>query len=185
MDAFASLPSIYDPNSYPQLTVPGNGYPPDLPRALPNIVNDFPSPDQQGLPQQQPPYLPPLQPQTDPGSLAYPPSDQRGGYYKNHLPPRPGYRQEPYSSDTYYDCDYRDHLASFVYEYPPGGAGAAPQLTQAAPRQRASIACNYCRRRKVCDVRHGSRLFHVVNLHRFDAVVSKALREPNAKTVLG
>jgi hypothetical protein len=26
-------------------------------------------------------------------------------------------------------------------------------LTQAAPRQRTSIACRYCRKRKVCDLR--------------------------------
>ncbi|KAF7531819.1 hypothetical protein G7Z17_g13698 [Cylindrodendrum hubeiense] len=169
MAASVSLPSIHDSRSYgPPPSAPGRGYPPDPRYASPNAVNGYPPPGQQAPPpgQQQPPYLPPLQPQTDPRSPAYPPPDQRGGYYDDRRPPGPGYGQEPYSSDPYYAYrgqppqgppppngyrDYRAHLASGVYEYPPGGPGAAPQLTQAAPRQRTSIACRYCRKRKVCD----------------------------------
>ncbi|KAH8677213.1 hypothetical protein BGZ61DRAFT_536144 [Ilyonectria robusta] len=169
MAASVSLPSIHDARSYgPPPTAPGRGYPPDPRYASPNAVNGYPPPGHQAPPppqQQQPPYLPPLQPQSDPRSPAYPPPDQRGGYYDDRRPPGPGgYGQEPYSSDPYYAYrgqppqgppppngfrDYRAHLASGVYEYPPGGPGAAPQLTQAAPRQRTSIACRYCRKRKI------------------------------------
>ncbi|KAH6985601.1 hypothetical protein EDB80DRAFT_756664 [Ilyonectria destructans] len=106
------------------------------------------------MPQQQPTYLPPLQPQTGPGSLAYPPPDQRDGYYNSRVPRGPGCGQEPYSSDPYHAYWGQPDQGpppphGYFDENPPRGLGAAPLLTQAAPRQRTSIACNYCRRRKI------------------------------------
>ncbi|KAF7563850.1 hypothetical protein G7046_g270 [Stylonectria norvegica] len=110
-------------------------------------------------PGQQPPaYLPPFRTQPEPRSPAYPSPDPRG-YYDDRRPAP--YSQEQYPPDAYYGYrgpsgpppagyrDYRAPYASGVYEYPPGGPGSAPQLTQAAPRQRTSIACRYCRKRKI------------------------------------
>ncbi|KAJ4079231.1 hypothetical protein NW761_011480 [Fusarium oxysporum] len=165
MATSVTLPSIHDSRGYgPPPAAPGRGYPADPRYASPNAVNGYPPPGHQppaGQPQQ---YLPPLQPQSDPRSSAYPPPppDQRGGYYDDRRPP---YGQEAYSTDPYY-AYYRGqppppgppppnghpgyrHIPAGVYEYPPVGHGSAPPLTQAAPRQRTSIACRYCRKRKI------------------------------------
>ncbi|EEU47102.1 uncharacterized protein NECHADRAFT_36533 [Fusarium vanettenii 77-13-4] len=167
MAASVTLPSIHDPRSYgPPAAAPPRGYPSDPRYASPNAVNGYPPPGGQQPPpgQQQQPYLPPLQPQSDPRSSAYPPppQDQRGGYYDDR---RPAYGQEPYPQDPYYAHSYYRqpppgppppnghqnyrNLAGGVYEYPQVGPGNPPQLTQAAPRQRTSIACRYCRKRKI------------------------------------
>ncbi|KAF4499045.1 c6 transcription [Fusarium agapanthi] len=163
MATSVTLPSIHDSRSYgPPPAAPGRGYPADPRYASPNAVNGYPPPGHQPPPGQPQQYLPPLQPQSDPRSSAYPPPppDQRG-YYDDRRPP---YGQEAYSTEPYY-AYYRGqppppgppppnghpgyrHIPAGVYEYPVGH-GSAPPLTQAAPRQRTSIACRYCRKRKI------------------------------------
>ncbi|EXK25609.1 hypothetical protein FOMG_17738 [Fusarium oxysporum f. sp. melonis 26406] len=129
----------------------------------PNAVNGNPPPSHQPPPSKPQQYLPPLQPQSDPRSSAYPPPppDQRGAYCNDRRPP---YRQEAYSRDPYYTyclgqppssrppppnglLGYR-YIAADVSGYPPIRHGSSPPLAQAAPRQRASIACSYCRKKK-------------------------------------
>ncbi|CAM1501602.1 Fc.00g035860.m01.CDS01 [Cosmosporella sp. VM-42] len=171
MATSVTLPSIHDSRAYgpPPPSAPPRGYPSDPRYASPNAVNGYPPPGQQGHAQPSGYPLPPLQPQADPRSPAYPPPDQRGSYYDDRRPHPYGQDQPPqqqYASEQYYPYrqqaapapprpgypeqrpaypDYRN-LTSGVYEYPPSNA---PQLTQAAPRQRTSIACRYCRKRKI------------------------------------
>ncbi|KAI3572157.1 hypothetical protein IWW34DRAFT_708843 [Fusarium oxysporum f. sp. albedinis] len=133
----------------------------------PNAVNGNPPPSHQPPPSKPQQYLPPLQPQSDPRSSAYPPPppDQRGAYCNDRRPP---YRQEAYSRDPYYTyclgqppssrppppnglLGYR-YIAADVSGYPPIRHGSSPPLAQAAPRQRASIACSYCRKKKPSEV---------------------------------
>ncbi|POR35081.1 Uncharacterized protein TPAR_04741 [Tolypocladium paradoxum] len=174
MAAAVTLPSIHEaraPAGYGSQAPPpppsGRGYAHD-PRyaASPNAVNGYPPPSAG----QQPPstYLPPLQTNPgDPRSPAYPPPDQRGGYYDDRRPPPGQYPPEPhhphhppqqYAGEGYY---YRGPPPGAVppngYARPPQGAyqeypqaaGGAPGMAQAAPRQRTSIACRYCRKRKI------------------------------------
>ncbi|KAH6973320.1 hypothetical protein EDB80DRAFT_833450 [Ilyonectria destructans] len=164
MTAPIPLPPIDGSGNCPLPPTPGYGYPPNLCYASPNVVNGYPHPGQQAQPPgvQSPSLLLP-QTQTDPRSPAYPRPDQRGGYDGRH-PPRPGYGYEPYRSGPYHAYrghppqghpppnsyrNYNVHLANDINGYPPGGLGTAPHLTQAAPRQRTSIACRYCRKRKI------------------------------------
>ncbi|KAI5464000.1 hypothetical protein BGZ63DRAFT_141442 [Mariannaea sp. PMI_226] len=169
MATSVTLPSIH--GSYgPPPAGPGRGYSHDPRYASPNAANGYPPPGQQQPPpppqqqaQQPGPYLPPLQPQSDPRASAYPPppDQQPRGYYEDRRPYPP---QDPYAQDPYYgyrgqppqgapppNGAYRDYRGGYpgVYDYPPAPPGAAPPLTQAAPRQRTSIACRYCRKRKI------------------------------------
>ncbi|KAF5596986.1 c6 transcription [Fusarium bulbicola] len=133
MATSVTLPSIHDSRSYgPPPAAPGRGYPADPRYASPNAVNGYPPPGHQPPPGQPQQYLPPLQPQSDPRSSAYPPPppDQRG-YYDDRRPP---YGQEAYSTEPYY-AYYRGqppppgppppnghpgyrHIPAGVYEYP-------------------------------------------------------------------
>lgn len=191
MATSVTLPSIHDSRGYgPPPAAPGRGYPTDPRYASPSAVNGYPPPGQQPPPGQPQQYLPPLQPQSDPRSAYPPPPDQRG-YYDDRRPP---YGQEPYGQDPYY-AYYRGQPPppgpppngyrhpNGVYEYPPVGPGGAPPLTQAAPRQRTSIACRYCRKRKVCDLRVSREEKKLIN-SRYDAVVTKVLPAASARIVL-
>ncbi|GJD03844.1 C6 transcription factor [Colletotrichum higginsianum] len=169
MAAPVTLPSIQDPHgAYGQPAYP-RSYPPDPrgdPRASnysasPNSVNGYPPPQPGG----HPPQLPPLQPPGDPRSPTYPPPpDARDDYYRSRQPPPPQYGGDPYYQD-YHNRQgppppgrYPDYPPPGPggprYDYPPGaprydyGPGG-PAMQQAAPRQRTSIACRYCRKRKV------------------------------------
>ncbi|KAF5559370.1 c6 transcription [Fusarium mexicanum] len=133
MATSVTLPSIHDSRSYgPPPAAPGRGYPADPRYASPNAVNGYPPPGHQPPPGQPQQYLPPLQPQSDPRSSAYPPPppDQRG-YYDDRRPP---YGQEAYGTEPYY-AYYRGqppppgppppnghpgyrHIPAGVYEYP-------------------------------------------------------------------
>ncbi|KAF6514140.1 hypothetical protein HZS61_006396 [Fusarium oxysporum f. sp. conglutinans] len=144
-------------------TALAHNHPRDPRYSSPNAVNGNPPPGHQPPPSKPQQYLPPLQPQSDPRSSAYPPAppDQRGAYCNDRRPP---YRQEAYSRDPYYTycrgqpppsrppppnglLGYR-YIAADVDGYPPIRHGSSPPLAQAAPRQRASIACRYCRKKK-------------------------------------
>uniref|UniRef100_A0A0D2YD00 Uncharacterized protein n=1 Tax=Fusarium oxysporum (strain Fo5176) TaxID=660025 RepID=A0A0D2YD00_FUSOF len=78
-----------------------HNHPRDPRYSSPNAVNGNPPPGHQPPPSKPQQYLPPLQPQSDPRSSAYPPAppDQRGAYCNDRRPP---YRQEAYSRDPYY-----------------------------------------------------------------------------------
>ncbi|KAF6840685.1 hypothetical protein CPLU01_01056 [Colletotrichum plurivorum] len=169
MAAPVTLPSIQDPHGgYGQAPYPPNprGDPRADPRASsynasPNSVNGYPPPQPGG----HPPQLPPLQ-APDPRSPTYPPPDARDDYYRRSQPPPPQYG-DPYYQDYHgrqghpLPGRYGDYppqaLGGPRYDYPPGTPGAprydygqgAPPLQQAAPRQRTSIACRYCRKRKI------------------------------------
>ncbi|SCO54682.1 uncharacterized protein FFNC_15624 [Fusarium fujikuroi] len=159
-----TLPPIRETRDYGTLPAAlGRGYPADPRYASPNAVNGYPPPGHQPPPGQVQQYPPPLQPQSDPRSSAYllPAPDQRGAHCDDRRPP---YRQGAYNTDPNY-APYRRqppppgplplnghpayrHIPAGVCEYPVGH-GSAPPLTQAAPRQRTSIACRHCRKRKI------------------------------------
>ncbi|TDZ15413.1 putative transcriptional regulatory protein [Colletotrichum sidae] len=173
MAAPVTLPSIsdhhgnYGPPAYSRSYPPhpdARGDPRADPRAgsytaSPNSVNGYPPPQPGG----HQPQLPPLQqhPAADPRSPSYPPPPD--DYYARRQPPPPQYgdpyyqdyhnRQPPPPQGRYPDYPPAPPGAP-RYDYPPGaprydyGPGA-PTLQQAAPRQRTSIACRYCRKRKI------------------------------------
>ncbi|KAG5913492.1 hypothetical protein E4U42_001115 [Claviceps africana] len=161
MAASVTLPSIHDGRAggygAPAPLPGGRGYGLDPRYASPNAVNGYPPPSGG----QQPPgsYLPPMQPQQDARSPAYPPSGLRGPYYDDRRgapPPPPS--DAAYGQDAYFyrgppgapppNGYARPHLGPYRPDY--GQPGNAPsQMGQAAPRQRTSIACRYCRKRKI------------------------------------
>lgn len=109
----------------------------------PNAVNGYPPPPGRQS------YLPPLQPPTNPRSPTYPP-DPRDDHY------RQGPAAAPYHPGQYYGAYGPGGPQAGPYgPYgglpPPNGYAAATivPIPQAAPRQRTSIACKYCRKRKV------------------------------------
>ncbi|KAI5867695.1 hypothetical protein GGS23DRAFT_189679 [Durotheca rogersii] len=88
-----------------------------------------------------PSYLPPVHAPTPDPRASYPPGPRTPSYFQ-------GYG----GNQSVYDFAYRqDRGASGTYtgEYARGGPGAAAVMQQSAPRQRTSIACRYCRRRKI------------------------------------
>ncbi|KAI1378909.1 hypothetical protein F4677DRAFT_442640 [Hypoxylon crocopeplum] len=107
---------------------PSTGYsPPSAGNAYPAPVSSRPS------------YLPPVNaPAPDPRTTY---ADPRASpYFSGYSAPNP------------YEFAYRtDHGSAGGYhpEYVRGGHGGAAVMQQSAPRQRTSIACRYCRRRKI------------------------------------
>ncbi|PTB70407.1 hypothetical protein BBK36DRAFT_1174165 [Trichoderma citrinoviride] len=156
MATSVTLPSIHDsrPSGYGPPLPAGRGYVSDPRYASPNAVNGYPPPP--GSQQQPAAYLPPLQPQSDPRS-AYPPPEPRGAYYDDRRPPppHPAYHDQ-YSTDYYYRGLPQGHHNGYAHDYarpPPGYAQDYGQpgmeRPREAPRQRTSIACRYCRKRKI------------------------------------
>jgi hypothetical protein len=130
-----TLPSIQDSQGTYGPPAAARGYPPPDPRsrggysASPTNSNGYPPPPGSNV------YLPPVYAAQDP---RFDPA----AYYAHGRPPYadpyaayPGYRGPP----------------GMPYPYPPDYARAAggAQAQQAAPRQRTSIACRYCRKRKI------------------------------------
>ncbi|KAG6125110.1 hypothetical protein E4U35_007625 [Claviceps purpurea] len=130
----------------------GRGYGHDARYESPNSVNGYPPPPGSQLTPGG--YLPPMQPPHDPRSSPYSSSDHRGPYHDDR-------RGVPHPSEAggYGDAYFyrtlpgvppssgypRPHI-SYAADYCPPGNG---QSSQAAPRQRTSIACRYCRKRKI------------------------------------
>lgn len=157
MAASVSLPSMHDPRAPGYGPPPhgqGHGYPSDPRYASPSTTNGYPPPGQPSGG-----YLPPLQPQSDPRAPGYRGPEQ----YPAGRPPAPYAQDQQYQHpDPYY---YRQQQQGppgppNAYPYPPQGSPmpyppeygqpqGGPQMAQAAPRQRTSIACKYCRKRKV------------------------------------
>ncbi|RDA82542.1 hypothetical protein CP532_5208 [Ophiocordyceps camponoti-leonardi (nom. inval.)] len=154
------LPSIHESRGYPSQppSSAGRPYPPDARFASPSAVNGF-QPPQPGHQQQPPPpgYLPPLQASpTEARSPAYPPphpEQQRTPFLDERRPPG------LYGGDAYFfrgppsagpvpPNGYSRQPPGPYQEYAQQAAGA-PAMAQAAPRQRTSIACRYCRKRKI------------------------------------
>ncbi|ODA78930.1 hypothetical protein RJ55_04520 [Drechmeria coniospora] len=169
MAAAVTLPAIHEARggaSYPPPPPPppaGRPYAHDPRYESPSAVNGYPPPT--GASQPPHAYLPPLQAgASDPRSPGYPPPDQRGGYYDDRRPPPSQYAdahqaQHPphqYAGEGYY---YRGPPQAGMppngYPRPPPAPyqeyaqTPTPGLGQAAPRQRTSIACRYCRKRKI------------------------------------
>lgn len=155
-----TLPSIQDPtgpygqpptrgwdsrnSNYGASPSSSNGYPP--PSGGQNQQNGYSPTSSSSYPP--PPghqYLPPVQPHPNDARANFPPQDPRGAPY---YPPQRS--MPPYNQDNYAYA-YRPERGPPGYgDYPQGGPGpAGMQHQQAAPRQRTSIACRYCRRRKV------------------------------------
>lgn len=118
-----------------------NGYPP--PATGPQGAAGYSPPSGGAYPppgSSHPTYLPPVHaPAPDPRAN-YPPDPRASQYYQAYGTPNP------------YDFAYRaDRGAPGAYppEYARGGPGGAAVMQQSAPRQRTSIACRYCRRRKI------------------------------------
>ncbi|KAI0838066.1 hypothetical protein F5Y06DRAFT_297061 [Hypoxylon sp. FL0890] len=152
------LPSIQDPHGAYSPSG-GRGWDPRVSSygASPSSTNGYPPPPTSA---QAPPgtaYSPPS------GGSAYPPPASSHGSYLPpvHAPadPRAAYPQDPRAPAYYgsygappYDFAYRtDRGAPGAYppEYARGGHAGAAVMQQSAPRQRTSIACRYCRRRKI------------------------------------
>ncbi|OTB07345.1 hypothetical protein M426DRAFT_249700 [Hypoxylon sp. CI-4A] len=152
------LPSIQDPQSAystsggrswdPRMSGYGpspsatNGYPPppSSAHAPPNTAYSPPSAGSAYPPPNSTPpsYLPPVHAPAPDHRASYP--DPRASSYL------PGYNaQNPY------DFAYRADRGAPVYppEFARAGHGGAAVMQQSAPRQRTSIACRYCRRRKI------------------------------------
>ncbi|KAH7108907.1 putative C6 transcription factor [Dactylonectria macrodidyma] len=138
----------------------GHRYPSTQGDGPPNVIGGYPPPVRRDQFQQFS-GLQPLQPKAEPPPWLYPPPDQRGGYYDNRHPPRPAYGRGSYPSSLYaYQGQptqgprppngRRDYCAQpATNEYRPGGHSAEPHPTLAAPGQRTSIACLFCRKRKI------------------------------------
>ncbi|KAI0848174.1 hypothetical protein F5Y00DRAFT_94014 [Daldinia vernicosa] len=134
------LPAIQDPyaqpNGYP--LPPGAPAPPSTGYSPPTVGNAYPPPPS-SLPPCLPPYLPAVHaPAPDPRA-SYPPQDPMGQYFANYNSPHP------------YEFQFRSDRGA-VGQYPEfarGGPVGAGVMQQSAPRQRTSIACRYCRRRKI------------------------------------
>ncbi|RSL47085.1 hypothetical protein CEP51_015826 [Fusarium floridanum] len=123
-------------------------------RYYPKAVSDHPPPPgRMQPPAGQQPYPSPQIAQCSP---AYPPlQGLQGGFCDDRRPqnlyltqpycpqPPPGFRPLP---NDHQDCR---GLAGGVYGMPQIRPSNLAQVTEAAPRQRASIACQYCRKRKV------------------------------------
>ncbi|KAI8957085.1 hypothetical protein F5Y11DRAFT_105293 [Daldinia sp. FL1419] len=120
-----------------------NGYPPPLATPAPASTGYSPPASGNAYPPPgsgHPPYLPPVQSSAPDPRASYPPQDPRAQYFAN------------YNAANPYDFVYRsDRGASGAYppEFARGGPVGAAVMPQTAPRQRTSIACRYCRRRKI------------------------------------
>lgn len=76
-----------------------------------------------------------------------PPPPPHDDYHRGHPPPR---HEGEFRPPHPYEAEYANGHPRNGYPYPQGGPmPSGPQLQQAAPRQRTSIACRYCRKRKV------------------------------------
>lgn len=135
--AHVTLPPIQDAPAY--RFAPGPG-PPQDPRSQGPYAASPPGAN--GHPPPAPGYqLPPVQP----------PPDQRYGVeqrYDYGPQPRGGAYQPPGAPGDQYNNSYTYRPSYGASSYPEYGR-APPAPAQAAPRQRTSIACSYCRRRKV------------------------------------
>ncbi|KAK4077451.1 transcriptional regulator family: Fungal Specific TF [Trichoderma aggressivum f. europaeum] len=156
MATSVTLPSIHDPrpSGYGPPPPAGRGYVSDPRYESPNAVNGYPPPP--GSQQQPASYLPPLQPQADMRSAYPPPEPPRGAYYDDRRPPpHPAYHDQ-YASEYYYRGLPQGHHNGYPHDYsrpPPAYAQDYGQpgmeRPREAPRQRTSIACRYCRKRKI------------------------------------
>lgn len=160
MATSVTLPSIHDARAggYAPHANPTGGrtFGHHHPRfASPNPTNGFPPPPGG----QQPPsaYLPPMQSPSDPRGAVYPAQDHRGSYFEDRRAP-PALQEAGYGQDTFFyrgpsggqptNGFTRPHAGAYASEYAQTG-NAPSALSQAAPRQRTSIACRYCRKRKI------------------------------------
>ncbi|KAK2075457.1 hypothetical protein P8C59_009584 [Phyllachora maydis] len=148
-----TLPSIQDtysayaptPSTRPYHTppAPAPALPPSDPRAVLGYAQQSSPPNANGYPAPAPPPhqypLPAVHPS---GDTRQPPQQYSDFYAQQQRPP-----YDPYGFSRYSQAP--PPVAFNGYDYPRVGTGAAAQQAQAAPRQRTSIACRYCRKRKI------------------------------------
>lgn len=114
--------------------------------------------------------LPPVQPPPDQRYGVEPRYDYAAQGRGSSYPPPP-------PPPEHYNYTYRPSSGSPYGSGPYEYRGAPPAPAQAAPRQRTSIACSYCRRRKVSCVECGGQrnpddLISNLDNHRSDAAVT-------------
>ncbi|KAJ8125622.1 hypothetical protein O1611_g8016 [Lasiodiplodia mahajangana] len=154
-DMYGSVSARWDPrgSGYGPSPSSSNGYPPP-PSAIPPPPGASYSPASSGGAYPPPgghhqSYpLPSVQPHAQDPRNSYPPNPQAQGYYAAQPPGSFNGGTNPY--DYGYRQD-RGPPSSYTPEYARGGpaGGAVISHGQSAPRQRTSIACKYCRRRKI------------------------------------
>lgn len=131
--AYSASPTLV-PNTYPPPSASPNGYPPP-----PGGPNGYPPPSSGGL------YnLPPVQT----------PDQRHYGVEPREYYPRGGSFAPP-PPESFNFAPFRPVSGPPFGGYPPdyGRGVGAPPPPQAPPRQRTSIACRYCRKRKVSNER--------------------------------
>ncbi|KAI8951559.1 hypothetical protein F4801DRAFT_589591 [Xylaria longipes] len=129
-----------------------NGYPPP-PGSVPVPPGSSYSPAVAGSAYPPPggphqPYaLPPVQPHAQDSRSSYPPDPRAQAYYTAQAP------GGSYNLGQVYEYSYRQQNRGPPGSYTPDLGGPAGSAViahgQSAPRQRTSIACKYCRRRKI------------------------------------
>ncbi|KAI1339252.1 hypothetical protein F5Y15DRAFT_82993 [Xylariaceae sp. FL0016] len=137
-----TLPSIQDPRGYggygPSPSS-ANGYPPPV-YSPSGASGSYPPPAAPNHPT----YLPPVQASSPDPRMNYP--DPRSQpYYSSPAP-------SSYNGAASYDYTYqqgRPAPGAYPADYSRGGPPGGQVMQQSAPRQRTSIACKYCRRRKI------------------------------------
>ena len=138
-----TLPSIQD--ATPHYAVGGRGYgPPPDPRSAGSFSASPINANGYATPQAPPTQLPAFQ---------YPPDQRYGDIYSQpgrgaHYQPQEAYASYP-SGGAYRPSPPGPTYNPYQHDYPRVGTHAPPTSQQAAPRQRTSIACRYCRKRKV------------------------------------
>ncbi|KAI4868103.1 hypothetical protein F4820DRAFT_161936 [Hypoxylon rubiginosum] len=149
------LPSIQDPHG--TYSTESRSWNPRVSSygASPSSTNGYPPPPSSAHAPSSTGYSPPG------GSSAYqPPTSYLSQVHTPAPDPRaPGYHADPraspyyagYSTPSPYDIAYRGDRGPPAYppNYTRELAGGVAAMPQSAPRQRTSIACRYCRRRKI------------------------------------
>ncbi len=157
-----TLPAIQDPHgaygpsggrgwepragSYGPSPVSTNGYPPPPPGSSAPSSSYSPATAGNAYPPPGPghQYLPPVQPHPQDSRASFPPDPRAPQYYSSQRPPVP--YNDPYGYAYRPD---RGPPGAYPPDYPRAAPGGGAVMQQSAPRQRTSIACRYCRRRKV------------------------------------
>ncbi|KAI5921740.1 hypothetical protein F4810DRAFT_676603 [Camillea tinctor] len=158
-----TLPSIQDPNSvygssvgrawdprassYGQSPSSTNGYPPPPGSVHAPQGSSYTPPSGSAYPppssSSHQPYLPPAQGHGQDPRANYSTDPRAQQYY-------PGQRPPSYSGSGQYDYVYRPERGPpGSYEFARAAQAGPSVMQQSAPRQRTSIACRYCRRRKI------------------------------------
>lgn len=169
-----TLPSIQDPHgaygssggrgwepragSYGPSPASTNGYPPPGSSTPGTSYSPLTAGSAYPPPGPSPQYLPPVQPPPQDSRGSYPPDPRAPQYYAAQRQPVP--YNDPYG---YVYRPDRGPPGAYPADYPRAAPGGAAVMQQSAPRQRTSIACRYCRRRKVSFEKLRRRFFEALS----------------------